>query len=106
MQHNTNKPIFVVGSRSGTSILTWCLGVPPEFVSSTRVKLNGGLRGRRRYCLPNWRSPQRSIDFECHEHSGMALAHWIETGSQYEFRLYDSDHTELLAKVSVTRTTQ
>src|SRR5678816_2660359 len=31
MQRNTNKPIFVVGSpRSGTSILTWCLGQHPN----------------------------------------------------------------------------
>jgi hypothetical protein len=31
MQHNINKPIFVVGSpRSGTSILTWCLGHHPN----------------------------------------------------------------------------
>src|SRR5205814_9030016 len=31
MQRNINKPIFVVGSpRSGTSILTWCLGQHPN----------------------------------------------------------------------------
>ena len=31
MQRNINKPIFVVGSpRSGTSILTWCLGQHPS----------------------------------------------------------------------------
>jgi hypothetical protein len=31
MQHQANKPIFVVGSpRSGTSILTWCLGQHPN----------------------------------------------------------------------------
>jgi tRNA (mo5U34)-methyltransferase len=35
---------------------------------------------------------------------GSAPAHWIETGSNYEFRLYNLDHTELLAKVAVTRT--
>jgi tRNA (mo5U34)-methyltransferase len=35
---------------------------------------------------------------------GSAAAKWIETGSSYEFRLYNSDHTELLAKVGVTRT--
>lgn len=34
---------------------------------------------------------------------GSAPAHWIETGSNYEFRLYNSDHTELLTKVCVTR---
>src|SRR5256885_14084067 len=31
MQEQINKPIFVVGSpRSGTSILTWCLGHHPN----------------------------------------------------------------------------
>ena len=34
---------------------------------------------------------------------GSAPAHWIETGSNYEFRLYNSDHTELLTEVCVTR---
>jgi hypothetical protein len=37
---------------------------------------------------------------------GSAPAHWIETGSDYEFRLYDSDHTELLAKLVVTKAMQ
>jgi hypothetical protein len=37
---------------------------------------------------------------------GSAPAHWIEAGSNYEFRLYNSDHTELLAKIAVTRTIQ
>jgi tRNA (mo5U34)-methyltransferase len=37
---------------------------------------------------------------------GSAPANWIETGSNYEFRLYNSDHTELLAKLVVTRRTQ
>jgi tRNA (mo5U34)-methyltransferase len=35
---------------------------------------------------------------------GSAPAHWIETGSHYEFRLYNSSHTNLLAKIIVTRT--
>jgi hypothetical protein len=35
---------------------------------------------------------------------GTAVADWIQTGSTYEFRLYDSGHTELLANVTVTRT--
>src|SRR6266705_392517 len=31
MEEGTNRPIFVVGSpRSGTSILTWCLGQHPN----------------------------------------------------------------------------
>jgi len=34
---------------------------------------------------------------------GTAPADWIEVGSSYEFRLYNSGHTELLAKVAVTK---
>lgn len=34
---------------------------------------------------------------------GSEEANWIVAGSRYEFRLYDSDHKELLAKVTVTR---
>jgi 2-polyprenyl-3-methyl-5-hydroxy-6-metoxy-1,4-benzoquinol methylase len=37
---------------------------------------------------------------------GTAVADWIQTGSNYEFRLYDSDHTELLASVIVTTTSR
>jgi hypothetical protein len=33
MQHQKNRPIFVVGSpRSGTSVLTWCLGQHPNII--------------------------------------------------------------------------
>lgn len=35
---------------------------------------------------------------------GSVAANWIRTGSTYEFRLYDSDHTPLLDKVVVTTT--
>lgn len=37
---------------------------------------------------------------------GSKSANWILTGSSYEFRLYDSDHTELLAKLTVTKAAQ
>ena len=37
--------------------------------------------------------------------SGSAPADWIDAGSNYEFRLYNSDHTELLAKLVVTTAT-
>lgn len=33
---------------------------------------------------------------------GVATANWIQPGSIYEFRLYDSSHTRLLDKISVT----
>jgi len=37
---------------------------------------------------------------------GSAAANWIKTDCTYEFRLYDSDHRSLLAKVRLTRATQ
>jgi tRNA (mo5U34)-methyltransferase len=41
-----------------------------------------------------------------HGRRGSARAEWIKTGFDYEFRLYNSGHTELLAKVAVTTTAQ
>jgi tRNA (mo5U34)-methyltransferase len=40
------------------------------------------------------------------ERQDSCVANWIQTGTNYEFRLYDSDHTELLDKVVVTKATQ
>lgn len=37
---------------------------------------------------------------------GSKVASWIQTPSSYEFRLYNLDHTELLAKVTVTKARQ
>jgi tRNA (mo5U34)-methyltransferase len=37
---------------------------------------------------------------------GSKVARWIVAGSSYEFRLYNLDHTELLAKLTVTTATQ
>ncbi len=37
---------------------------------------------------------------------GAQEANWIEAGSHYEFRLYNAQHKELLAKVIVTKATQ
>lgn len=34
---------------------------------------------------------------------GSKVASWIRTGSSYEFRIYSSDHTELLTKLTVTK---
>ena len=41
-----------------------------------------------------------------HMREGSRVANWIQTGSRYEFRLYNSTHTELLAKLVVSRATQ
>ena len=37
---------------------------------------------------------------------GSQDVNWINAGSSYEFRLYNSDHTKLLEKVVVTKPTQ
>jgi len=37
---------------------------------------------------------------------GSSDAPWIQSGKSYEFRLYNSDHTKLLGKVTVTRAAQ
>jgi len=37
------------------------------------------------------------------ERQNSCVANWIQTGSSYEFRLYNSDHTKLLDKVVVTK---
>jgi hypothetical protein len=36
---------------------------------------------------------------------GSEQANWIDVGSSYEFRLYNSDHSKLLEKVIVTKAT-
>ncbi len=41
-----------------------------------------------------------------HRHEGSQVASWILAGSSYEFRIYNSDHTELLAKLTVTKATE
>ena len=44
MQDEINKPIFVVGSpRSGTSILTWCLGRHPNMLALPESSWMGDL---------------------------------------------------------------
>jgi len=40
------------------------------------------------------------------ERQGSAAAPWIQAGCSYEFRLYSSDHTKLLDKITVTRTVE
>jgi tRNA (mo5U34)-methyltransferase len=41
-----------------------------------------------------------------HRREGSSVAKWILAGSSYEFRIYNSDHTELLAKLTVTMAAQ
>ncbi len=72
------------GEGPGTTTISW--DTDDESVGNLYVSKNGGQEslvatGRR----------------------GSAAANWIGTGSSYDFRLYTSDHTKLLAKVLVTR---
>jgi tRNA (mo5U34)-methyltransferase len=71
-----------VGQQSGKTTISW--DTADGSIGRVFVSVNGGQEmlfadGRR----------------------GSAPAHWIETGSSYEFRLYNSDHSELLVKIAV-----
>jgi hypothetical protein len=75
------------GERPGETTVSWDTG--DGSIGKVYVAMNGG--------------PERLF---ADGRRGSVSAHWIKTGSNYEFRLYNSDHTELLAKVAVTRTTR
>jgi hypothetical protein len=71
------------GDRSGTTTISWNTG--NTSIGKVYVSVNGG----------------EEVLF-AHKRQGSAVANWIEPGSTYEFRLYDSDHTRLLDKISVS----
>jgi tRNA (mo5U34)-methyltransferase len=73
--------------------------VPPgDNPGTTTISWNGGAV----YVLMNGGKEVLFADLR----QGSKVANWILTGSSYEFRLYDSDHTELLAKLTVTKAAQ
>jgi hypothetical protein len=83
----------------------------PPFLNASPNPVPGG--GRRGKTTISWDTADGSIGkvyvsvnrgteaFFADGRRGSALADWIEAGSNYEFRLYNSDHTEILAKVTV-----
>jgi hypothetical protein len=73
------------GKEAGKTTISWNTG--DGSVGEVYVSTNGG---------------EESLFATSRQDS--AVANWIQTGTDYEFRLYNSDHTELLAKVGVTRT--
>jgi len=75
------------GNRSGKTTISWNTGNTD--IGKVYVSMNGG-----------------EEVLLAHKRQGSAVANWIQTGSTYEFRLYNSAHTELLAKVVVTGATQ
>jgi hypothetical protein len=75
------------GEGLGTTTISWDTG--DESVGNLYVSKNG-----------------RQESLVASGRQGSAAANWIGTDSSYEFRLYTSDHTKLLAKVVVTRAAQ
>ena len=70
------------GKKLGETTISWTAG-------KVYVSMNGGkesLFGARR--------------------QGSKVAHWIDPGASYEFRLYSLDHTELLVQVAVPKAAQ
>jgi hypothetical protein len=72
------------GSTSGKTTISWNTG--SSDIGKVYVSVNGG----------------EEVLF-AQNREGSAVANWIRTGSSYEFRLYNSDHTKLLDKIVVTK---
>jgi tRNA (mo5U34)-methyltransferase len=72
------------GERTGKTTVSW--DTADGSFGKVYVSVNGG----------------KEVLF-AHSRRGTAVVDWIQTGSNYEFCLYNSDRTELLAKVVVTR---
>jgi SAM-dependent methyltransferase len=72
------------GERLGKTTISW--DTVDGSIGKVYVSVNGG-----------------SEAFFADGRRGSAPADWIEAGSNYEFRLYNSDHTELLHKIAVTK---
>ena len=75
------------GDTSGKTRISWNTGNTD--IGKVYVSINGG----------------EELLF-AHKREGSKVANWIDTGSTFEFHLYNSAHTELLAKVVVSRATQ
>ena len=76
-----------VGEGTGRTTISW--NTADEGVGKVYVSENGGAES-----------------FFATSRQDSRVANWIQTGSSYEFRLYNSDHTKLLDKVVVTRARQ
>lgn len=82
--------------------------VPPgDNPGETTISWSGGWSSGRIYVSTNGGEEVLFADLRQGDlRQGSKVASWILTGSSYEFRLYNSDHTELLAKLTVTKATQ
>ena len=71
-----------------------------EGMGKTTISWNTGNESAGKVCVS---ANGREESLFAAARRGSAAAPWIRTGCRYEFRLYNSDHTELLAKVAVNR---
>ena len=76
-----------VGEKAGTTTIRW--STPDASPGKVYVSING----------------QEELLF-AGGRRGAETADWIEAGSTYEFRLYDSDRTRLFDKITVVRATE
>jgi hypothetical protein len=76
-----------VGEKAGKTTIRW--STPDACPGKVYVSLNG----------------QEELLF-AGGRNGVATANWIKAGCSYEFRLYDSDRSRLLDKISVTTATE
>jgi hypothetical protein len=86
----------------GKTTISWNTG--DESAGKVCVSANGGQEFL--FAAARLRADYRRLHGDTGGTLGSAAAPWIRTGCRYDFRLYNSDHTELLAKVTVNRAAQ
>lgn len=95
---------FIVFVRKTTPILTASPNPVPAGDANGRTTISWDAKGEsigKVYVSVN-KSEERLFALGRH---GSSSANWIQAGSSYEFRLYNSDRTKLLDRVIVTKAT-
>ena len=88
--------------------LPWIMALPNpvpkgEAIGRTTILWNAGAESDGKVYVSRNGGEESLFAAESHD---SCVANWIQTGSSYEFRLYNSDHAKLLDKVVVSKATQ
>ena len=91
-----------------SNVLPWIMALPnpvpnDEAEGQTTILWNAGAESDGMVYVSKDGGEESLFAVERHD---SCVANWIQTGPTYEFRLYNSDHTELLASVVVRRTSR
>lgn len=98
------RAFCLLQSRTASSLRAFPNPVPAgKGTGQTTISWNSGNRGLGKVYVS---TDGHAESLFAASRQGSVTANWIRTGLDYEFRLYNSDHTELLAKVVVNRAAQ